>query len=290
MRPQKGAAARLLVGCWRGSYRDHMAGTWVDGDAYEGYIGRWSREVAPEFLRWLGVAAGKRWLDVGCGTGALSAAILETCSPSSVTGVEPSEGFIESAKRNLAGRVALYLGSATSIPLKDSTIDVVVSGLVLNFVSDTHGALTEMARVATPGAIIGAYVWDYADKMELLRYFWDAAAEAHSDAAALDEDASFPLCHPDALLSAFAEAGLTDPEVRAVDVPTPFANFAEYWTPFLGGQGPAAAYAMSLDDAARERLRGSLEARIPTNPDGSISLIARAWAVKATVLSSHTNW
>src|SRR5574341_1577015 len=149
--------------------------TWERGSPYEQYVGRWSRQVAPLFLSFLNIPAGRRWLDVGCGTGALCAAIVDRCSPSSVSGVEPSEGFLRTAKENLAGRVALHQGSATAIPLGDASVDVVVSGLVLNFVPDQHAALLEMARVTDKGGTIAAYVWGYAGKMELMRYFWDAA-------------------------------------------------------------------------------------------------------------------
>src|SRR6185436_4460631 len=125
----------------------HLSDTWERGNPYERYVGRWSRRVAPVFLSWLGVASGRKWLDVGCGTGALSAAIVDRCSPASVAGVEPSEGFLNTARENLGGRAALYPGSATAIPLGDASVDVVVSGLVLNFVPDQPGALAEMRRV-----------------------------------------------------------------------------------------------------------------------------------------------
>src|SRR5688572_3109095 len=128
--------------------------TWERGSPYEQYVGRWSRRVAPLFLSWLSIPAGRRWLDVGCGTGALCAAIVDRCSPSSVAGVEPSEGFLRTAKENLAGRVVVHQGSATTIPLGDASVDVVVSGLVLNFVPDPQAALAEMTRVAAKGGTI----------------------------------------------------------------------------------------------------------------------------------------
>lgn len=260
-----------------------VADTWQRGDPYERYVGRWSRQVAPLFLSWLGIPAGRRWLDVGCGTGALCAAIVDRCAPSSVTGVDPSEGFLGTARANLAGRAVLHHGSATAIPLDDASVDVVVSGLVLNFVSDQRAALAEMARVSASGGIIAAYVWDYAGKMELMRVFWDAVVELDPDAVKMDEGIRFPLCRPEALAELFASAGLEAVEVTATDIPTPFASFEDYWQPFLGGQGPAPAYAMSLDEPARARLRDAVRRRLPVEHDGSISLAARAWAVRATV-------
>src|SRR5512147_906232 len=131
-----------------------VSDTWERGSPYEQYVGRWSRRVAPRFLSWLSIPAGRRWLDVGCGTGALCAAIVDRCSPSSVAGVEPSEGFLETATENLAGRAALHQGSATAIPLGDASVDVVVSGLVLNFVPDQRAAVAEMARVTVTGGTI----------------------------------------------------------------------------------------------------------------------------------------
>jgi SAM-dependent methyltransferase len=220
---------------------------------------------------------------VGCGTGALSAAIVDHCSPSSVTGVEPSEGFLKTARRHLAGRAVLHQGSATAIPLDDASVDVVVSGLVLNFIPDHRAALAEMARVTDNGGIIGAYVWDYAGKMELMRLFWDAVVQLNPDAASMDEGTRFPLCRPEALVELFESAGLNGVEVMAIDIPTPFASFEDYWQPFLGGQGPAPAYAMSLDETARARLGDRIRERLPVQADGSISLTARAWATRSTV-------
>jgi SAM-dependent methyltransferase len=260
-----------------------VSDTWERGDPYEQYIGRWSRRVAPLFLSWLSIPAGRRWLDVGCGTGALCTAIVDHCSPSSMTGVEPSDGFLKTARAHLAGRAALHQSSATAIPLDDASVDVVVSGLVLNFVQDQRAALAEMARVTVGGGTVGAYVWDYAGKMELMRFFWDAATELNPDAAKTDEGMRFPVCRPEPLVDLFVSAGLNRTEVTPIDVQTPFASFEDYWQPFLGGQGPAPAYAMALDERVRARLRDRIRERIPVQKDGSILLTARAWAIRAIV-------
>jgi len=260
-----------------------MADTWQQGDAYERYVGRWSRPVAAEFLRWLRMPAGRRWLDVGCGTGALCEAILQQASPASVTGVEPSPGFLESARARLGGRATFAPGSAEKIPLADGATDVTVSALVLNFVPDLGAAFREMSRVTVAGGTVAGYVWDYAGRMQLMRLFWDAAIELDADAARMDEGVRFDICRPEALLERFHGAGLTDVETMAIEVPTPFDSFEDYWSPFLGGQGPAPAYAMSLDAPDRDRLRERLRARVPVRPDGSIALIARAWAARGTV-------
>jgi SAM-dependent methyltransferase len=260
-----------------------VSDTWERGSPYEQYVGRWSRRVAPAFLSWLGIPAGRSWLDVGCGTGALCAAIVDCCSPSAVTGVEPSEGFLKTAAENLAGRAALHQGSATAIPLADGSVDVVVSGLMLNFVPDPRAALAEMARVTCKDGVIAAYVWDYAGRMELMRLFWDAAVELNPDASTLDEGVRFPLCRPEPLKKLFAGTGLEGVELTPIDIATEFADFDDYWKPFLGGQGPAPAYAMSLDEPARARLRDRIRERMPVTANGTISLTARVWATRATV-------
>jgi SAM-dependent methyltransferase len=261
----------------------HVSDTWERGSPYERYVGRWSRLVAPQFLDWLDIPAGRRWLDVGCGTGALSAAILDRCFPTSVEGVEPSEGFLATAKENLGGRATLRQGSATAIPVDDASVDVVVSGLVLNFIGEPHAAMAEMKRVSGQGGTICAYVWDYAGRMDLMRHFWDAAAELDPPAAKLDEGVRFPLCSPTALAELFAGAELEAVDVEPIDIDTPFESFDDYWQPFLGGQGPAPAYAMALDEAARDRLRDRIRARLPIASDGSIPLRARAWAARGGV-------
>lgn len=262
------------------SVSDH----WERGDGYERYVGRWSREVAPRFLDWLAVPAGRRWLDVGCGTGALSAAIADRCAPVSVTGVDPSAGFLEAAAANLADRVVVRPGTATAIPLDPASVDVVVSGLALNFVQEPSEALLEMARVTVAGGTIAAYVWDYAGRMDLMRAFWDAAAELDPAAAALDEGNRFPLCRPEALGELFVGAGLAGTEVVPIEIATPFSDFEDYWQPFLGGQGPAPAYAMSLDEEGRLALRERIRNRLPTRQDGSLALRARAWAVRGSIM------
>ena len=261
----------------------NVADTWERGLPYERYVGRWSRRVAPKFLEWLRVPRGRRWVDIGCGTGALCAAIVERCEPSSVVGVEPSTGFLDTARAALGDRVAFVHGSASDVPLEAGAADVVVSGLVLNFVPEPRAAMTELVRVTAQGGTIAAYVWDYAGTMDLIRHFFDAAAELDPRAAALDEGLRFALCRPDALRALFTDAGLTAVDTTALDIDMPFASFDDYWQPFLGGQGPAPAYAMSLDEPARTKLRERLRERLPIAPDGTLPMRARAWAVRGRV-------
>ena len=253
---------------------------WNQGDPYERYVGRWSRLVAQPFLDWLAMPRALGWLDVGCGTGALTSAILSAAEPREVFAVEPSEGFLSIARRRLQDKATLLSGNATRIPLPDASVDVVVSGLVLNFVPTLADALSEMQRVARPEGTIAAYVWDYAEGMELMRHFWDAAVSLHPAARAEDEGLRFPLCRPPSLSQAFQRAGLSDVEVAPVVIETRFRDFEDYWTPFLGGQGPAPAFACSLDESARNALRDRIHAGLPVAGNGSIGLHARAWAVR----------
>ena len=201
---------------------------WEIAHAYEQYVGRWSRRLAPRFLAWLDEPEARRWLDVGCGTGALCAAIMRQCVPSSVTGIEPSEGFLQGARDQLGADVRLLQGTAAEIPLPNDAVDVTVSGLVLNFVPDARAALAEMMRVTAAGGTIAAYVWDYAGKMELMRLFWDAAAELDPRAAKLDEGVRFPVCRAEALRELFAGAGARAVETTAIDIDTPCASFDDY--------------------------------------------------------------
>jgi SAM-dependent methyltransferase len=166
-----------------------------------------------------------------------------------------------------------------SLPSGAGAYDAVVSGLVLNFVPQPERAAAEMIRVARSGGTVAAYVWDYAGEMQLMRYFWDAAVALDPSARSLDEGVSFPICKPEPLRELFSSAGLRGVRVRAIDVPTRFRDFDDYWKPFLGGQAPAPSYAMSLSEEQRTALREHIRAHLPISPDGSIDLIARAWAV-----------
>jgi SAM-dependent methyltransferase len=258
-----------------------MVQVWASGGAYEPYVGRWSRLVAQEFLPWLGVARDGSWVDVGCGTGALTATILATQNPRSVDGVEPSEGFLNFAREhNRDERATFTAGDAAALPLDPASRDAVVSGLVLNFVPDAALAVAEWRRVLRSGGVAAAYVWDYAGEMQMMRYFWDAATLLDAEVMEIEEAKRFPLCKPEPLADLWRSCGLAEVEVRAINVPTVFADFDDYWSPFLGGQGAAPAYAMTLSDEQRSRLRERLRGALPYEADGSIRLIARAWAVK----------
>jgi SAM-dependent methyltransferase len=254
---------------------------WTTGGSYEAYVGRWSRLVAREFLTWLAVPQGRCWLDVGCGTGALGQPILDMASPKGLVGIDPSLGYIADATERVSdSRARFVAGDARRLPCKTATFDAVVSGLVINFVPEPQVAVAEMTRAARPGGAVAAYVWDYAGKIQLMRCFWDAAVALDPSASEQDEGRRFPICSPGPLAQLFRDAGLRTVEVRAIDVATDFRDFDDYWSPFLGRQGPAPGYAMSLSEEHRSELRERIRAHLPIAPDGSIHLVGRAWAVR----------
>jgi ubiquinone/menaquinone biosynthesis C-methylase UbiE len=254
---------------------------WASGDLYEPYVGRWSRLVARDFLKWLDISSQRQWLDVGCGTGALSQTILDICDPQAVKGIDRSEGFVTYARAKVTdSRTTFEVGDAQSLPVDSETYDAAVSGLVLNFVPQPEKMVSEMSRAVKVGGVVAVYVWDYADKMQMMRHFWDAAIALDPAVADLDESPRFPICNPNALRDLFQRLGLKQVETRAIDVETRFKDFDDYWNPFLGGQGPAPTYVMSLREEKRIELRDRIRANLPFAMDGSIPLIARAWAVK----------
>jgi SAM-dependent methyltransferase len=257
---------------------------WSSALAYDEYVGRWSAAVATEFLHWLSLPPGLAWADVGCGTGALTSAILSTCEPKSVAGIDPSESFVAQARQRIRDpRARFDIGDAARLPWDSGACDAAVSGLVLNFVRDPESAVREMARVTRPGGSVAAYVWDYAGGMQMMRHFWDAAVAVSPSDSKLDQAERFPLCRPQPLTALFEGAGLGSVTVRAIDVPTVFRNFDDYWRPFLGRTGAAPTYLASVSEDVRERIRRVLESRLAPTPGALIELTARAWAVRGVV-------
>lgn len=257
---------------------------WDDGQAYERYVGRWSRRVAAEFLDWLGLPPRLRILDLGCGTGVLVETVLALSHPAAVTGLDPAAAFLALARRRVSDpRVRFEQGDAQALPFDDDVFDAAVSGLVINFVPSAGKAVAELRRVVHPGGVVALYVWDYAGEMQFMRRFWDAAVALDPAAADLDEGRRFPICAPDALAGLFRDGGLAAVETRSIDIPTVFAGFDDFWSPFLGGQGPAPGYATALAEDRRAALRERLRQSLPAAPDGRIALIARALAVRGHV-------
>jgi SAM-dependent methyltransferase len=211
----------------------------------------------------------------------LSETILSVAAPGEVVGVDPSPAFVAFARDRVKDpRVRFDIGDAQALRADPATFDAVVAGLVLNFVPEPGRAVSEMARVTRPDGTVAAYVWDYAEGMQMMRHFWDAAVALDPGARELDEGSRFTLCRPEPLADLFSRADLNNVEVRAIDVPTVFRDFDDYWSPFLGGQAPAPTYAMSLSQERRATLRECIRANLPTNAEGEHHLTARAWAVR----------
>jgi len=260
-----------------------MKDSWESSDPYEYYMGRWSRLVAQPFIDWLSPSSGLSWLDIGCGTGALSEVIINNHNPEELIAIDQSEGFVSSAQIRLGSRAHCKVGNALSLPLEDSLVNVTVSGLVLNFIPEPEKALSEMRRVTEAGGMVAVYVWDYAGKMDFLRQFWDAAVELKPEALNLHESRRFSDSTAEALRRLFEKAGFVNIETAPIEITMHFRDFDDYWKPFLGGQGPAPTFVLSLDESEKNYLRNALRACLTTQPDGSISMVARAWAAKGKV-------
>ncbi len=244
-------------------------------------MGRWSRELAREFVLWLQVPNGLHWLEIGCGTGALTSAICAYADPASVVACDPAEPFIEYARSHGHDRrVSFVVAGADEFPTRVDGYDSITSLLALNFFPDPESALDRMCSATAGMGVISACVWDYANGMQLLRYFWDSAIEISPAADQYDEGVRFPVCNPEKLSELFRGAGLADIRCEPIDIDTEFATFDDYWTPFLGGAGPAPSFVASLDMNYRAALRRKLETTLPVGSNGRIALRARAWAIR----------
>jgi SAM-dependent methyltransferase len=275
-----------LGGASERSVMPEFSDKWAAGGTYEDFMGRWSRALAPRFVSWLPVRPSCHWLDVGCGTGALADAICAGANPASVVACDPSEPFIEYARRRQVGpRASFVVAGVGELPARPGAFDSVTSLLALNFFPDPEAAIHEMRRITAVNGLVSACVWDYAGRMEFLRRFWDSVGAVDPGAAELDEGRRFPICGPDALESLFREGGLADVVSDSIEIPTRFSTFADFWKPFLGVTGPAPAYVASLDSRQREALATRLERSLPREPDGAISLVARAWVVRGVASS-----
>lgn len=257
---------------------------WAAGPTYEQFMGRWSRQLAPKFLSWLQIPGGRHWLDVGCGTGALTDAICRHAAPASVVACDPAQPFIEYARsRTRDQRMSFAIAGAGSLPTRPHGYDSIVSLLALNFFPDPASAVREMRLSAADQGTVAACVWDYGGGMQYLRRFWDAAVEMDPAAVDRDEGRRFPLCHRGALEQLFLDAGLREVRCAPLEIPMVFASFDDYWQPLLGATGPAPAYVASLDEDRRTALARRLDATLPRGGDGTIALTARAWAARGRV-------
>jgi SAM-dependent methyltransferase len=236
---------------------------------------------AEKFIFWLDAEPNQKWLDVGCGTGALASAISNFAEPSLVVACDPSEAFINHAKNRITDpRIVLMVAGTGSLPDNPGGFEWVVSGLLLNFLPDPPKSVQEMRLQTVPRGTMAAYVWDYADRMEYLRIFWDEAVAMDPSARELDEGLRFPICRQEELEDLLKAAGMKDVKSAAIEIPIHFETFSDFWQPFLGGTGPAPLYVASLNSGKRAELQKRLKNRLMVGIKGGIRLVARAWAVR----------
>lgn len=254
----------------------------ADAEAYERFMGRWSRLVAPLLVDFAALPDTGRILDVGSGTGALAAEIALRKPAARVTGIDPSKEYVAfaSARNPFPQRADFETGDAQALPFPDRIFAASASLLVFNFIPDAAKALGEVRRVARPGAPVAAAVWDYGGRMSMLRVFWDAAVEIDPAAEKRDEK-HMPLCRAGELAALWKQVGLTEVDERPLEISMSFRSFADFWEPFLLGQGPAGAYVRTLNGQRQDALRAAVERRLPRSAaSGPFSLTARVWAVR----------
>ena len=256
----------------------------ADAEAYERFMGRWSRLVAPLLLEFAGIADGSRVLDVGSGTGSLAFEMARRWPRCQVVGIDPSKEYVAYASaREHGSNVRFESGDAQALSFPTGSFDACVSLLVFNFIPDPRKALSELRRVTRPGGVIAAANWDYGDGMRMLRAFWDAAVALDRAAEKLDEK-HMPLCRAGELATSWKAAGLKDVEERPIEIKMHFQSFDDYWRPFLEGQGPAGAYVAKLSPERRGLLRTEVQRHLPAAAgNGAFELGGRVWAVRGTV-------
>jgi SAM-dependent methyltransferase len=254
---------------------------WTSGSHYDQWMGRWSRLLAHEFLKWLNLPAGLLWLDICCGSGVITEAVVASSVPASVVGVDVSVEQIGFARQHrVHPNVTFETADAMALPFPDASFDVAICGLGLNYVPDPARGLEEFCRVTRPAGTVAVYVWDYVLGARFLREFWDAATAIDPAAAAFDQALRFPVCTPEGLRSIFEQAKLQELSLTALDVVTRFTSFDDYWGPLLTGQGSAPNYLATRDKKIQAEIREHLRAVLPADAQGAIELPARAWAIR----------
>jgi SAM-dependent methyltransferase len=245
----------------------------VAAESYDRFMGRYSTRLAPQLADFAGVAAGQRVLDVGCGPGALTAELVRRVGPDSVSAVDPSEPFVAAATERHPG-VDVRQGSAEQLPFPDDRFDAALGQLVVNFMADPVGGLTEMRRVTRRGGVVAACVWDHAGGGGPLSRFWEAAREV---TPGVHDESDLAGAREGHLAELLAAAGLTNVEATVLSLEVVHATFDEWWEPFTLGVGPAGAHLAQLEPELQARVREACRARYA---DRDVAVTARAWAAR----------
>ena len=248
----------------------------VAAEAYGRFMGRYAEPLAEQFVDLVGVQAGQRALDVGCGPGAVTAVLVERLGPHAVTAIDPSPPFVEATRARLPG-VEVQTGAAEQLPFGDHSFDVVLAQLVVHFMSDPVAGLREMARVTRPGGIVAASVWDHAGGAGPLATFWRAVRDVDPDA---HDESGLAGAREGHLAELCVAAGLTRVESPSLTVKVACPTFDDWWEPYTLGVGPAGDYVARLDDAQRDDLRRRCAQALPPAP---FEVSASAWCVVARV-------
>jgi SAM-dependent methyltransferase len=257
----------------------------TNGDAYERQMGRWSRLLARHFLEFAGAKDGERVLEVGSGTGSLTFALAEACPAATLSALDFSPAYVAFAQsRNRHRHIEFRVGDAGALPYADLSFDRVLSMLMLQFVPQAERAIAEMARVARPGATVAAAVWDGRGGFVANRIFWDTAAVLSPRAKELRARAfTRPMSRPGELAAAWSAVGLQSVTQAELSIRMTFSSFDDFWSPYLGAQGPIADYVLGLAEAERAQLKEQVrQAYMDGEADGPRSYKATAWAVKGT--------
>jgi SAM-dependent methyltransferase len=257
------------------------AGPWDAAGAYDRYIGRYGPSLSEALIAFAGVEPGMRALDVGCGPGALTAALAGRLGAERVAAAEPSEAFAAACRARVPG-AEVVVARAEALPFAGGAFDAALSQLVVNFMADAPAGVREMARVVRPGGAVAACVWDYGGGMTLLDAFWDAACEVEPGrAASADEGTAMPYRREGELAALWREAGVGEVRDGALTATAAYAGFDDLWAPLPAGVGPSGAFCASLDEEGRAALREGLRRRLGVG-DGPFELSARAWVAAGT--------
>ena len=248
----------------------------VAGDAYDRFMGRYSRELAPKVIEFAGIESGMRVVDIGCGPGALTDELDSLVGRESVSAADPSEPFVAACAERLPG-ADVRRAEAEALPWEDGRFDAALAQLVVNFMQDPPAGVGEMRRVVRSGGVVAGCTWDYSDGMQLLRAFWDAAAALDPDAP--DEGRTMRYRSAEELDELWRRVGLDEVATAPLVVKTTYAGFDELWQPLTLGVGPAGAYCSGLEPKRQEALRDELLVRL-RSPEGPFTLSAKAWAVR----------